>query len=184
MMPLSMYVDIHRSTSICMQAMKLSIGDKESNLSKLLPQVVLQASLDGRQVLSCCHPTIAILLSTSQCQILGHDSINVNSINTRLLQSFCKCHHLRCSIQSPSLNQASRPGKNRRNRVRRSFLAFLMLAVMSCHRTVRGFGLEGLAVRSDENRCHQSKGPKALSNDVRLHVTIVVYVTVRDKSYL
>jgi hypothetical protein len=39
---------------------------------------------------------------------------------------------------------------------------------------VGGFGLEGLAVGSDEDRGHETEGAEALGNDVGLDVSIVV----------
>jgi hypothetical protein len=50
-----------------------------------------------------------------------------------------------------------------------------VLAVVAGNGTVSGLGLEGLAVRSDESRGHETEGAEALGNDIGLDITIVVY---------
>ena len=49
-----------------------------------------------------------------------------------------------------------------------------MFAVVACDSAVRGFGFERQTVRRCELRGHQSQGSKSLSNDVGLHVAVVV----------
>ena len=46
---------------------------------------------------------------------------------------------------------------------------------MACDGAVRGFGLEGFAVRGDEDGGHEAEGAEALGDDVGLDVAVVVF---------
>ncbi|ESS69226.1 hypothetical protein TCDM_01967 [Trypanosoma cruzi Dm28c] len=79
------------------------------------------------------------------------------------------------------MHKTSSPSKYGCNRVCTGFLPLLMLAVVTSHSPVRGLRLDGSTIRRHENRRHEPKRTKSLSNTVGLDVTIVVlaspYVT-------
>jgi hypothetical protein len=58
--------------------------------------------------------------------------------------------------------------------VGRGLVALLVLAEMARHGAVGGLGFEGLAVGGDEDGCHEAEGAEALSDDVRLNISVVV----------
>ena len=108
-------------------------------------------------------------------QILRHDPIQINHLHARPLQRTREHLQLLVLVQVRPMQQPARPRKDRRDRVRRRLPALLVLAVMPRDGAVRGFALDGEPVGCDEFRGHHSEGAEALREDVRLHVSVVVF---------
>ena len=81
----------------------------------------------------------SLLLSTSEREILGHDAVLVDSVNARLLEALGESDNLRGAVELSALNEASRPGEDGGDRVRRGLAALLVLAEMSGHGAVGSF---------------------------------------------
>jgi hypothetical protein len=120
------------------------------------------------------NPRFTVLASTGQGQILGHDTVNVNSVNNRLLNGLREGHNLGGSIELSSLDQTTGPGKDRCNGVSGGLLALLVLPVVASDSSVGGLRLESLTVGGDEDRGHETERSEALGNNVGLDVTVVV----------
>ncbi len=73
------------------------------------------------------------------------------------------------------MQQTARPREDRRDRVRRRLAALLVFAVVPRDGAVRRFALHRPAVRRDELRSHHPERAEALRQDVRLHVSVVVF---------
>jgi hypothetical protein len=123
---------------------------------QLLLQKALHPSLNRTQILCRRNIILASSLPARERQILGHNAIDVYSVNTSLLQALSKSHNLWSAVQLSSLYQASCPGKDGRNGVGGGLVALLVLAVMAGDGAVGGFGFEGFAVGGDEDGGHES----------------------------
>ena len=58
-------------------------------------------------------------------------------------------------------------------------MTLLPLSIVTCHSTVSSLSLDDV-VLIEENRGHETERTKALSNDVRLNVTVVVLASPHD----
>src|SRR5690606_30957400 len=77
-------------------------------------------------------------------------------------------------VELCAMCQTTGPSEDRSDRVGRGFLALLMLAIVTGHGAVGSFRFHRLAIRRHQNRGHQAERAKALSNDVRLNVAVIV----------
>ena len=73
-----------------------------------------------------------------------------------------------------SPDAARRPSEDRHDRVRRRLSTILVSAVVPYDRAVRRFALDGEAVGRDEPRGYHSERAKALREDVRLYILLVI----------
>ena len=79
------------------------------------------------------------------------------------------------SIQLASMFQTTCPGKNRSNRIGRSFPALLMLAIVTGNSAVCSFCFHSFSIGSDKHRRHQAKRTETLSHCIRLNISIIVF---------
>jgi hypothetical protein len=145
-----------------------------SKHSQLLLEAALQPPLHGIEVLVGGDPRAPVLLSTSQRKVLGHDAINVDSVDTGLLELLGEGDELGSAVELTALGQTLCPGVDGSNGVGRCLVALLVLAEVAGDGAVGGLGLERLAVGGDENRGHETEGAEALGDNVGLDVTVVV----------
>lgn len=131
----------------------------------------------------------------SQSQILGHDVIVLHGVDTGRFQLISEGGQGLVLIQFGTMGQPTGPGKDTGNRVGRSWITLgrktiasqvntlspfsylsylLVFTVMTSDSTMGSFGFQGLSVRCHQNRSHQPKRAIPLSQDVGLHITIVV----------
>src|SRR6218665_1168927 len=71
--------------------------------------------------------------------------------------------------------EAPRPCKYRCYGIRAGRVAFLILTVMSCDSAMCCFRLHCLAIGTDQNGRHQAKTSVALSHNIGLHISIIVF---------
>ena len=114
-----------------------------------------------------------MLVRDQQCQILGHLA-TLHRLDADLLHRFGEIGHVRRVVELCAVAETACPGKDRGDRVGRGRLALLVLAIMARHRAVCGLGLDGLAVRGHQNRCHQAERSKALGHGIGLHIAVIV----------
>jgi hypothetical protein len=142
---------------------------------QLLLQAALQPPLHSIKVLVGRDPAATVLLAARQRKILGHDAIDVDSVDAGLLELLGEDNELGSAVELAALGEALCPGVDGGNGVGRRLVALLVLAVVARDGAVGGLGLEGLAVGGDEDRGHKPERAEALGDDVRLDVTVVVY---------
>ena len=97
-------------------------------------------------------------------------------VDADLFQRVGEVGQLFVAVELAAMGKAARPGEDRGDRIGRGFLTLLMLAVVTGHRAVGGFGFDRLAVRRHEggrggalggprvrqqNLCGSVKGPSA-----------------------
>lgn len=68
----------------------------------------------------------------------------------------------------------SSPCKDRSDRIGWCWFSLLVLTIMASDCSVRGFSFDCLAVGAHQNRCHETQWSVSLSNNIWLHVTVVV----------
>ena len=95
----------------------------------------------------CCHHILA-LLTARDSQVLGHDAIDINSVNTRLFQALGERDHIGRVVEPAALHQPPCPSKDAGDGICRRRVAILMLAVVPRYRTVGDLAMERLAVGS------------------------------------
>lgn len=137
-------------------------------------QNALHAALDSVEILVGGDVVRALVLAAGQSQILRHDAVLVNRVDTSLLEALGKCNKLGSLVKLAALNETAGPGEDGGNGVGRRLVALLMLAVVTRDGAVSSLGLKGLAIGGDENRSHETEGTEALSDNVGLDITIVV----------
>lgn len=151
------------------------VKPKQKHHLQLLLQQALHPPLHSVHILCRRNIVLPSSLATRQRQILRHDTIDINGIDTRLLEALRKRHDLRRLIQSSTLYETTRPGEDGGDRVGGCLVALLVLAVMAGDGSVGGFGLESLAVGGDEDAGHEAEGAETLGDDVGLDVAVVVW---------
>lgn len=149
-------------------------------LQLALGKAVLQAALDGVEVLGGGDVVLATGLAAGQGQILGHDAVDVDGVNAGALEGLGKGDDVGGLVELTALDEAAGPGKDGGDGVGRGLLALLVLAVVAGDGAVGGLGLKGLAVGGDEDGGHEAEGAEALSDDVGLDVTVVVWDMLAD----
>lgn len=137
-------------------------------------QVGTESALDSSHVLAGSDPRLTLLAAASKSKILGHDALLVDNVDTGALELLGELNDFRSLIEGTTLNKTTGPGEDGSNGVGRGLAALLVLAVVTGDGAVGGLRLEGLAVRSNESRGHQTEGAEALGNNIGLDVTVVV----------
>lgn len=143
---------------------------------QLLLEDGLHAALNGIQVLVGRDVVGALVLAAGQGQILGHDAILIDGVDASLLEALGKGHKLGRVVELATLNETAGPGEDGGNGVGRGLLALLVLTIVAGNGAVGGLGLERLAVGGDEDRGHEAEGTEALSHNVRLDITVVIWI--------
>lgn len=120
-------------------------------LLQLLLEDILHAPLHSSKVLRGGNIVLARVLATGNSQVLGHDAINVDSVNARLFKALGKGDDFGRLVELAALHQAAGPGKDGGDGVGARLVAFLVLAVVARDGAVGGFRLKGFAVGGDED---------------------------------
>ena len=141
---------------------------------RLLLKSLLESTLNSLHVLSSSNIILTTSLTASKRQILSHDVIDINGINTRLLKRLSERDDIGSLVELPTLDQTAGPGKDGGDWVGGGLVALLVLTVVAGDGAVGGFGLEGLSVWRNEDRGHEAERAKALGDDVGLNISIVV----------
>jgi hypothetical protein len=141
---------------------------------QLLLQARLQSPLNSVEVLVCGDPAAPVLLSARERKILGHDAINVDSVDAGLLELLGENDELGGVVKLTTLGEPLRPGVDGGNGVGGGLVALLVLAVMAGDGSVRGLSLEGLAVGGNEDRGHETERAESLGDNVGLNISVVV----------
>ena len=89
-------------------------------------------------------------------EILRH-STSVDRVDTSLFHDVTVTSQVGIPVQTGPMLQAFRPCKDAGYGVGARRLTFLILTVMSCHRTVCSLGLDGLTIRTHQNTGHEAK---------------------------
>src|SRR5690606_15389478 len=117
------------------------------------------------------HPRL--IGADQQREILGHLAAFYR-VDAHLFERFGKADDIGCVVETAAIDQAARPREDRCDRVGRSGLALLVLAIVAGDGSVRRLRLYGFAVRSHQHRCHQAQRTEALRYLIGLHVAVVV----------
>lgn len=141
---------------------------------QLLLESSLEAALNGIHVLVGGNIVLALRLASGKGKILGHDTVNIDSVNASLLKALSKGDNLRGVVELATLDETTGPGEDGGNGVGGGLVALLMLTVVASDSTVGSLRLESLAIRGDENGGHETKRAEALSDNVGLDITVVV----------
>jgi len=141
---------------------------------QLLLQAALQSPLDSVKVFLGNNPALTVFTAAGKSQILGHDTINIDSVDASLFKGLSEGHDLGGVVELAALGQTTGPGKNGGNGVGAGLAALLVLAIVASDGAVGSLGLEGLAIGSNEDGGHEAEGAEALGDDIGLDVTIVV----------
>lgn len=149
-------------------------NNPEEAILQLLLQRSLQPPLNSIQILIRSDIVLAARLAARQGQVLGHDAVDVNSVDAGLLEALGKGHQLGGVVELAALDEAAGPGEDGGNGVGRGLAALLVLAVVAGDGAVGGLGLKGLAVGGDEDGGHEAEGAEALGDNVGLDITVVV----------
>lgn len=126
------------------------------NLKFSLLQRRLEPLLNSLHILPRGNPRLAILASSRQRQVLGHNLIFIHGINASLFQCFCECDNLRGTVDFTALNQSSSPGEDGGDGVGGCFATLLVFAVVTGDGAVGGFGFECGAVGGCESGGHET----------------------------
>lgn len=139
--------------------------------------------VDSIHVLVCDHPVFSLhLLSmNSQRKILGHDTINVDDLDTRRLEGLAETFEWLVAIEVGTVQEATCPREYRSNGVRRRLVTLLVFTIVASDGTVCCFAFDDLAVWRNELTGHHAQRTEALRKDVRLNITVVV-LTRPDES--
>ena len=81
------------------------------------------------------------------------------------------------------MHQATSPRVDRSDGVSACLLTLLVHTIVASDSTVGSLTLDSLAVGSDQNRGHQSERSKALSNNVGLNITVVVFACPHEAAF-
>ena len=73
-----------------------------------------------------------------QCQILGHDAVHVDGLDTCLLKGLCESSDFGRVIELGSVCETTRPCEDRGDRVGRGLLALLVFSVVSGDSSCKG----------------------------------------------
>jgi len=106
-------------------------------------------------------------------KVLGHDA-TLDSVDARTLELLAEVSELLVVVELCTVGKTARPGEDRGNGVGRGGLTLLVLAEVASDSAVGSLRLDGLAVRADEDRGHETEGTVTLSDAVGLDITIVV----------
>lgn len=100
-------------------------------------ELFLQLGLDSLHVDVRSDPVLSGHLGAVLCQsqILGHDSVNVDGLDTCLLEGLCESGDFGGVVELGSVGETTGPGEDGGDRVGRSFLALLVFSVVSGDRS-------------------------------------------------
>src|SRR3546814_20852570 len=87
-----------------------------------------------------------LLVADQDREVLGHVAA-LHGVDADLFQSLGELLQLRRAVELAAIPETTGPGEDRRDRVRGSLLALLVLAVVTGHCTVRRLGPDRPAVR-------------------------------------
>lgn len=141
---------------------------------QLLLEGSLETALNGIHVLVGGDIVLALRLASGKGKILGHDTVNIDSVNASLLKALSKGDNLGGVVELATLDETTGPGEDGGNGVGGGLVTLLVLTVVASDSTVGSLRLEGLAIRGNENRGHETKRAEALSDNVGLDITVVV----------
>lgn len=148
--------------------------DRLSTRLQLLLEGALESALNGVKVLVGGGVVLALRLAGSQGKILGHDTVDIDSVNTGLLEALSKGNNVGGIVKLATLDKTTSPGEDGGDRVGGGLVTLLVLTVVASDSTVGSLRLEGLAIGGDENGCHEAKRAEALGDNVRLDITVIV----------
>lgn len=114
-------------------------------------------------------------LATGEGKILGHDAVNIDSVDAGLLKALGIGNDIGGVVELATLDETTGPGEDGGNGVGGGLVTLLVLTVVASDGAVGSLGLEGLAIGGDENGGHETERAEALSDDIGLNITIVVY---------
>jgi hypothetical protein len=140
-----------------------------------LAQACLQSPLHSIHILASNDPRFSVFATAAKSKILGHDPIDLNGVDASLLKSLRKGNDVRCAVKLTSLDEALCPSENGSDGVGRRLVSFLVFAVVTGDGAMGSLGLKGLSIWCDEDRGHKTEGAETLSNDIGLHITVIVY---------
>src|SRR6185437_8413956 len=106
-------------------------------------------------------------------EILRHES-GLDGFDRNSFQRRGKFGEFAVVVELCAMCEAACPGEDRRHRIRRGFLALLMLAIVTRDGTVCGFGFDDFSVGRREDGCHEAERAKALRDRVGLNVAVVI----------
>lgn len=141
----------------------------------LLFESVLQSPLNSLHVLASGDIVLTTSFSASKCEILGHDVVNIDGIDTGLLKSLSERNNVWGLVELSTLDESAGPGEDGGDWVGGGLVALLVLTVVAGDGSVGGLRLKGLSVWGNEDGGHKAEGAEALGNDIGLDITIVVW---------
>gem|GEM_PF-3082224 len=95
------------------------------------------------------------VLGDENRQVLGHFA-GFDGFDAHALEGMGKLHHLGRFVHLAAIRQALSPRIDRRDRVGRGLITFLVLAIVAGDGAVRGFGLDRFAIGCHQHRGHQA----------------------------
>lgn len=125
--------------------------------------------------------SLHVLAMNRERKVLGHDTININDLNTGRLEGLAEMLERLVVVELGTVQESPCPREYRSNRVRRRLVALLVLAVVARDGAVCSLALDDLAVWRNELTRHHAQRAKALCEDVGLNVTVVI-LTGPDES--
>lgn len=135
----------------------------------------LQTLFHGVHEFARGHPSVSVLATAGQGEVFRHDAFFIDDLGARGLQLLRKRDQFRGLVELAAAGEAAGPREDRGNRVRRRLAALLVLAVVARDGAVGGFGLKRGTVGGGQDGGHEAERAKALGDDVRLDVAVVVY---------
>jgi len=141
---------------------------------QLLLESLLEAALDSVKVLVGGGIVLALRLASGKGKILGHDTVNVDSVNASLLKALSEGNNIGSVVELSTLDETTGPGEDGGNGVGGGLVTLLVLTVVASDSAVGSLRLEGLAIGGDEDGGHETERAEALGDNVGLDITIVV----------
>lgn len=141
---------------------------------QLLLEDVLHATLNGVEVLGGGDVVLAAVLPAGDGKILGHDAVDIDGVNTGLLEALGESDKLGGIVELATLDKTTGPSEDGGNGVGRGLVALLVFTVVAGDSAMGGFRLEGLAIGSDEDGGHETERAEALGNYIGLNITVIV----------
>ena len=107
-------------------------------------------------------------------EILCHET-RFNCLNAYAFERCRKARQFLIVIKFRAMCETLSPSEDRGDRIGRGFLALLVFAIVARNGSVGRFCLNRLTIRCHEDRGHKAERAKALCDNVRLHVAIIVF---------
>lgn len=175
---MSYCVQLQHIISIIYKSWHVDYSNLYINRLQTRLEVGLQTALNRLHILLGGDPRLTVLTTAREGKVLGHVTLLVDNVDTGALQLLGEADHVGGVVELATLHQTTGPGEDRGNGVGRGLTALLVLTEVTSHGTVGSLGLEGLGSGGDQARGHQAKRAEALSDNVGLDVTVVVYHVV------